>query len=303
MPDSIPTYVFDEHNEAFYYWHRARSEGFLTRPLDIFHVDAHSDMGEVQTLERSIYCNQEQTGDVLAHYRALALDELEIGNFMIPAVLNSLIRNIYFIYPDWRQFKPRRRRKNVTTAFGEGRVFKHGVKVPAGDAARMALAYPDLKEYTYFETDIDRVPVRREVILDIDLDYFACNDSISNAMQYRIEITEDQFRNQDAFREQNPDLRYSGLEIAFEKTGKSCQAIISFKQEPEESYLPTAERIEREIGWLVKCLRRKRIMPAVITICRSCISGYCPTDYFQMIEDRLLAALRDAYPAMNIADA
>lgn len=38
--------------------------------------------------------------------------------------------------------------------------------------------------------DVDRMPKNRKVILDIDLDYFACRDSILNQMSYELEITE-----------------------------------------------------------------------------------------------------------------
>ena len=301
MPSPIPSYVFDEHNEAFYFWHKARYEGYLTKPLDIYHVDAHSDMAELQMLTRSLYWTDSCKDDYLGHHREIACQELGIDNFIIPAVLGDLIRNVYFVYPSWRKYKRRRSRESVTTAFGEGKVFKHGVKMSPSDKDKMAIAYPDLTQYSYIRTDIEGIPAKRKVILDIDLDYFACTDSITNSMSYRLAITEDQYRNQEAFREENKSLQYSGLEIDFEQNGQGRFAIVRFKKEAEQNYFPTESEIKRETDRLVEVLTEKKIRPVVITICRSCISGYCPPGYFEMIEEYLLQRLQASFPTISLS--
>ena len=296
----IPSYVFDEHNEAFYFWHKARHEGYLSKALDIYHVDAHSDMTGLQMLNRSLYWTESSEDDYLRHHHEIACQELSIDNFIIPAVLSGLIRNVYFIYPPWRKYKRRRSRENVTTAFGEGKIFKHGVKIADSEKARIEIAYPDLAKYSYIQTDIEGVPAKRKVILDIDLDYFACTDSITNSMSYRLAITADQYNNQEAFREENKSLQYSGLEIDFEQNGLDHFAMVSFKKQDDQNYFPTESEIKGEVDRLVEVLADKKIQPAVITICRSCISGYCPPEYFEMIEDYLLERLQAGFPSIGI---
>ena len=103
MSAVIPAYVFDEHNEAYYYWHRARHDGYLDRPLDLFHVDAHNDMAELQNLQHSLYWSERDDEGYLDRYQTIAYHEMSIANFLIPAVLNGLVKNVYFIFPKWRK--------------------------------------------------------------------------------------------------------------------------------------------------------------------------------------------------------
>ena len=123
---SVPIYVFDEHNEAFYFWHKAKHDGYINESLDLFHVDAHNDMGRVEKFKKSIYFPDNSQDGYLKYYENIAKNELNLGNFIMPAVLNGLIKNVYFIYPLWRNYKPRRTKFNICSAFGEGRVLKYG---------------------------------------------------------------------------------------------------------------------------------------------------------------------------------
>jgi len=297
----IPAYLFDEHNEAFYYWHKARHEGFLNRALDIFHIDAHSDMGKVEKLRNSLYGAEKDSDSYLAHYRAIAYKDMNIANFMIPAVLNGIARNIYFIYPAWRKYKRQRKKLNVASAFAEGSVLKHDIKIVESEKRTMQLAYPDLTEYAYVTTDIEHIPAKREVLLDIDLDYFACTDSITHRMSYELAITADQYNNRKQFMLDNPSMQYSGLEIDFARKGKRFFAKVHFKKGADREHLPTATEIRREVDKVVNCLREKKIQPAAVTICRSSVSGYCPPEYFQLIEDYVLQQLQSGFPAIRIA--
>jgi len=301
MSKTIPAYLFDEHNEAFYYWHKARHDGYLDKALDIYHIDAHSDMATVHKLRRSLYWSDEAKDGYLARYRQLAFKELNIANFIIPAVLTGIIRNIYFIYPGWRKNTKGRTRVNVATAFGEGKVFKHGIKIVESEKQKIQLAYPDLTEYGYHWTDIEQIPARRKVILDIDLDYFACTDSITNRMSYQLAITAGQYRNRKKFLRENPSLQYSGLEVRFSKRAQNHYATVRFKKGADHEHLPTESEIRKEIDKLVRVLVDKKIQPAAVTICRSSISGYCPPRYFQLIEDCLLAQLQSCFPAISVA--
>ena len=165
----------------------------------------------------------------------------------------------------------------------------------------MSIAFPDLTQYSYIWTDIARVPTNRKVILDIDLDYFACTDSITNKMSYELAITVEQYRDKEKFIQQNQSLQYSGLKIEFKQKQRGYIAIVRFKKKGDKDHFPTEAGIRREVESLVGVLERKKIRPAVITICRSSISGYCPPQYFQMIEDYLLQQLRVSFPTITIS--
>lgn len=299
MSTIIPIYKFDEHNEAYYFWHKAKHDGILNKPLDLFHVDAHSDMGQLQNVSKSLYLSKEDNDDYLSRYHEIAYQDMSIANFIIPAVLNKIVRNVYFVYPRWRKFKRKQRITNVASAFGEGKVLKYGIKFQDQEKLKIEIAYPDITKYSYIETDIERIPSRRKIILDIDLDYFACVDSITNKMSSELLITAEQYRNRIKFIEENRHLQYSGLEIDFEVRGEEYFAIMRFKKANEKNYLPAESEIKREVDNLIDVLVAKKIQPAVITMCRSRISGYCPPDYSKMIEDYVVPKLRLIFPALQ----
>lgn len=59
----------------------------------------------------------------------------------------------------------------------------------------------------------------------------------------------------------------------------------------ELSHLPSNAEIEFEISKIVDTLKTKGIEPKVVTICRSCNSGFCPQDSYQYIETKFREAL------------
>lgn len=287
MTAASPLYDFAEHNQAFYLWHKAKYENCLGEPLDLFHFDAHSDIGGPRLFKKSLYFPERSKNDYLRYYKDFAKNELGIGSFILPAVLCGLVKNVYFIYPGWRRFKPARKKINISSAFGEGKVLKYGMdlkKSPNPEAASKAL--PDLKYFNYYAHRVGRIPKKRKVILDIDLDYFACRDSVSNSISYELQITRKQFLNKEGFLN-NQTLPFSGWDFCFEEKNKKYYCKIAPKKVRERSHLPPKEQIISEIDVLVSTLETKKTHPVIITICRSCISGYCPRDYSEFIGKEL----------------
>jgi hypothetical protein len=292
----IPVYRFDEHNEAFFYWRKARHEGLFIAPLDLFHIDAHADMARPSEFRTPLHLADEAEVDPLEYYRAFSRDELTIANFIYPAVLGGLVRNVHFIFPAWRKFKPHRSRVRIASVFGEGKIIKYPAWL-ARDTHPRAVdkALPDLKTFSYLSHPADRMPRRRAVILDIDLDYFACRDSVQNKYQYRLEITRDQFMNRDAFLT-DPTIPFSRLEFAFRDEDGRCSVAVAFQKTPDQVHLPDADEIRREVDGLVDTIVERKISPRLITICRSRVSGFCPAELAGSIEERLLQKLADAFP-------
>jgi len=287
----IPVYIFNEHNEAFYYWQRARIEGHLHKVVDLFHIDAHDDMAKPAQFKTPIHFRGPSEKAELDYYEKFARSELNIANFIFPAVLGGLLRNVYFVFPKWRKFKPARKFFSISSAFGEGKVLKYTIKPDATTSPMVKKAYPDLKRFHYFAMEAEKLPRYRQVILDIDMDYFSCRDSTQNHMAYELEITRQQFRNKGDFLADRT-LPFSGFEFSFiEREGK-CFVRIARKKGNELFHLPPEEEIEHEIDNLMTILMEKEIRPAVVTICRSCHSGYCPEEYSRFIEPRLVKKLQ-----------
>jgi hypothetical protein len=294
MPGSlkVPIYLFDEHNEAFFFWHVARYDGLIDSPLDLIHIDAHDDMRRKDESARSIYHpGILDRSAYLDYYQDFAKSELDTDNFILPAVLDRLVRNIYYVFPAWRNLKIRRRRMSICSAFGEGKILKYNLRIDEDTNQLAKKTYPDFTRFLYFSLPPERIPRNRKVILDIDLDYFACRDTIQNQMSYQLEVTREQFDAKNVVLGDRT-LKFSGLEIDFtEKNGKYF-AGISSKKVRDVSHLPPKSEVASEIRNLVKSLVAKNVRPLVITICRSCISGYCPSEYAGFIEEELLRELR-----------
>lgn len=296
-------YIFDEHQEADYFWHKARLEGSFPSPLDLFHFDAHDDMDRTFAFRRSLYGPGGRAGSAagLDHHSDFVRNELNLSDFILPAILTKLVRNVYCAFPDWKKIAPSRRRMNLASIFGEGRHIKYNLRSGKGSRRvsdpNILKAFPDLTYFLYSRGKPADLPGNRKVILDIDMDYFACRDSVFNHFGYDLEITRGQFDARNALLE-DPSLRYSRLRFDFRESGGRYGVRVSFRKTPESAHLPSREGIRDEVRKLMTTLLSKRIRPAVVTISRSCHSGYCPKEYAEFIESELLSALR-ALPGLH----
>jgi len=292
----IPIFVFNEHHEAFYGWQAAKSQGLIPHRLDLFHIDAHEDMDGPRRFKTPLYFHDRQGGKniYLDYYKTFTKNELHISNFIVPAALGGIVKNVYFIFPVWKKLKPSRKRMTVCSVFGEGKILKYDVKVKDGPPDRISKVFPDMTSLTFFRRNLGAIPRKRKVILDIDLDYFACRDSIMNHMVYELEISRGQYEDRDRILN-DPTLPFSRLQFGFFEQGDRHGVRISFRKTPEASHLPEKQEIQTEIRSLLETLTAREIRPAVITISRSCHSGYCPKEYSEFIEGELVKGLCEAF--------
>jgi len=153
-----PVYIFDEHNEAFYFWHKAKFYGHLKGPLDLFHIDAHSDIDRASSFTKSLYFTHPDSDIYLDYYKDFAKKELRIYDFIRPAVLAGLVKDVYFIYPKWRKLKAGKKRFNISSVFGEGKALKHDLRLNKKISSRAAAAFPDLKWFNFSAGRLDKAP-------------------------------------------------------------------------------------------------------------------------------------------------
>jgi len=288
---NVPLYEIDEHNEAFYCWVKAKHEGVFAPPLDLLHIDAHSDMALPLPFKKSIYYSQKKSA-YLDYYKLLAEKHLGIDQFILPAVLMGLIRNVYFVYPAWRKYPEKTNRVSVASAFGEGKLLKYGVRKRALLKKHVSKALPDIKFFKYSRSKIGSIPKGLKVILDIDLDYFACNDSALSDLSCQFEITKEQFLKRDSFL-YNTSARFMKLNFDFFKKRNKYYMKLGHVQVKRSVHLPEKKEILKSMDKLIATLKKKNITPVVITLCSSHLSGYCPQEHAVYTKALLKERFRD----------
>lgn len=288
---TIPVLIFEEHNEAFFVWHYAVQKNWLPKSGNtLLHIDEHSDM----RTPRFTYSINSLNGNLQQLYD-FTYNELTIENFIIPAIYQQLVNKIYWV----RQSKdvPLPSSMCVYT-YDDGKVLTVRSLEELGTKAIFDPSYKKAKFKCLNVEQRDEFPECESVILDVDLDYFSCNNKYYN-FQGELEITEEQYH---SFR-QDP---YQFMRLAL---GSGVKA----KVEDEKYYLvfndfasarddkiPNVLKVSEEtilarIDRIVTLLKNKQIEIKLIDICRSRLSGFTPEDQYQFIEDNLLKKLGNLY--------
>lgn len=92
-------YLFDNHNHAYYFWHKARNEHIIGNENILYHVDEHSDMRRpkrLQTIQESLDLQK------VFEYTNY---ELNVGNYIVPALENGLIKEVHQIRNEHNLFE------------------------------------------------------------------------------------------------------------------------------------------------------------------------------------------------------
>ncbi|MDD5769520.1 MAG: UPF0489 family protein [Candidatus Gracilibacteria bacterium] len=81
-------YLFDNHNHAFYFWYLAKNNGIIGNNNLLFHIDEHSDMRKPEKL-----FDKENSQDLKKIFEYTNF-ELNVGNYIIPALENGIINEV-----------------------------------------------------------------------------------------------------------------------------------------------------------------------------------------------------------------
>ena len=288
VSNGIPTFIFEEHHEAFYVWNHAISKGFINSAGNsLYHVDEHSDM-RAPLLNYSL---QNLNGD-LRQIKKFTYQELTIDSFIVPAIYKDIFNKIY-----WIKQKHTSNRKAVRMYV---RSFNHeGKKLFAGkvDSIKHTSENLDSKEFELYLIHQDKMPRQDsgQIVLDIDLDYFSCSGNPNQNEPIRVEITEKEFDNFNS----NPYHRilFCGFyKVQTERrSGKFYYIFNRYDNVYQSQARVTKSEIVTRIKSFAEQLEKKRITPGLIEICRSRHSGYTPKDQWEFIERQLMKNLRNLY--------
>jgi hypothetical protein len=285
---AIPYYVMEEHHEAFFLWHYAIQRELIPASGNfLLHVDEHADLGTPR-LHRAL----DELGDDLRTIDRFTFDELSCFEFIVPALYQRL-----FAEWVWIQANPPRNSDQLLLVQGIGgkgsRFELKAADFVEGRPPLVPLWWHERASRYRLQTIAEPLEANDPLVLDIDLDYFSCEDAV-NLVQ-KLEVTRDEYES--FSRDRYHFLRVNqGSRIKMQEEGGRFFLYLRNYPEPMPTPLRVSddeilERIERFAAWL----EANRIRPRLIGSARSRFSGYTPLDQWQFIETHLIERLGRLY--------
>ncbi len=288
---AVPLFIVEEHHEAFFIWNYGYFKGFINPCGNtLLHVDSHDDM-VIALLDSSIDVLEEDLSSIYAYgYR-----ELGIASFIIPAIYRGIINNYTFLCR-YDAYSEKKTNRYVASYQGEGKFFKTD---EVNTFLRLQLESDEnqwgkYQFYSYQEIGLtSQFATSQSLILDIDLDYFSCDNALSS-VEKKIEITEaayNEFKNNryHPFR----ILPVAGIMVS--RTGDRYYLHYREWQEPPNLKKVSREVIDKRVNRFIDFLKTNNIRPGLIDICRSRYSGYTPVNQWEYIENKLMDGLKQLY--------
>jgi len=267
--------VVDEHHEALLFWEDSMCKKRIKEKGTLIHTDFHSDLG-VPNLKKSVYSK---------NLSKLVQDSLNIDNFIIPAILRDIFKDIIFLNPLDQNKK--RKKMIIGTVRGKGKVI---VKIFKKEIKKL---FPDAKEfYLSFISNSINIPKKREITLDIDMDYFSCN--LRPQSPLFIELTDKQLRKINHFSKSNDKYK---IDLKFFNIKDNILKLNEENSDKNFVYNDSIKWIDYSIKSFVKGLKVK---PKIISICRSVKSGFTPVKYDEYIEKNLIDYLKNPPAKINL---
>jgi hypothetical protein len=278
----VPVVRVEEHHEVFWVWRYGVERGWLcSNGNQLLHVDEHSDMS-LPRFRRPL-----SSVANLADLLTFVYDELDIGNFIWPAIYQGLFSRVFWVrHAHTQELWKAMRICAKTDAQCEFVTGSRLSDTPYADARDMQSV-----QYSHASTR-DTFPQHESWTLDIDFDYFCCN-SFPDISGERIEITRQSFEH--ISRDRYHFLRIApGSKVSFVQ--EQNRYYLEFNSFPEHTdpVFNSATIIPR-LNELANWLQRSNWPPKLITICRSVRSGYTPRTEADFIDTSLRAALQKVY--------
>lgn len=93
----VPTYIMDNHNHAYYFWHKTFSEGKIHSWATLIHIDQHTDLSiplEMPRMNNETWIMKDWALEEIADYTNTVLT---IADFIIPALASWLVSEALMI--------------------------------------------------------------------------------------------------------------------------------------------------------------------------------------------------------------
>lgn len=282
MELKMPALIMEEHHEAFYYWGYAVEQGWIAPQGNVlFHVDHHDDLtcgGYFHDFSRPLTDLKER--------KAFTYSHLGIADFIAPALYEGLFSHMYNMKGLVKQ--PFSSEERLIRLRGK-QILEQGRYLPFLHADKRKDGAAGYGFYTYHEGALSDTGPLDQVVLDIDLDYFCWDDTLSTVSPKRIEITREAYEEFWADPYHPFRILPRALVRAEEADGRYY---LRYMEAPTEEK-PAGEdvicmRTERFFDWL----GRQPWEPDLVTICRSVHSGYLPQERAGLVEKLVCQGLQ-----------
>jgi hypothetical protein len=290
---SIPLYLFEEHNEAMYYWLYSFKYGFIHRNNCLLHFDDHADLRSPSFHQTINLLTHKDEADI----KEFTDKEVKIDTFIIPSIYLNIIDDMVWVKhgmvneTDIQMY--------VRTYNDDGKKFIAG-KVNEPNQK------PDngMVEFRYRKVDADKydnmlvVDGSKQILLDIDLDYFSCCEQPHIENEVLIEITENEY--QEFLNQKYHPLNYITAHVRAVKYDTGYFYVLNgLPDKYPGAREVTNNVINKRMNEFAKTLRKLPVTPSIITVCRSRYSGYTPSHQWKFIENSLIEVLTELY-SVNI---
>jgi hypothetical protein len=295
----MKTFIIEEHNEAFYVWNYCVAQRLMPPTHNVLlHVDEHADMN-IPRFNTSLTA---LSGN-LRQLKQFTYTEVGIATFIVPTLFQGLFSKVYWIKQQHKTPTRRAKAMYVRSYNSDGKKLLTGRLTPA---LRQQSTRPDsdLRPFDYYLRTLDTLPATRDVVLDLDLDFFSCTGNPNELQEISLEITAAQYA--DYLATPYHRSRYLGPKVSVEQVeGRYYLHFNHFRELYPDTYPFTLKvdeaTIEQRVAAFIDRLGQRKIRPRVATICRSRYSGYTPNDQWQLIERQVIDGLRSLYPVETVA--
>lgn len=283
---SIKTFLIEEHHEAFFVWQYAIQKGLLSKKGNLlYHVDEHSDLSTPR-FNTSIH----DLNNNLQALKKFTYQELGIANFIMPAIYLGVFNKVVWFKQNHRSLS-----KNAFNMFIKS-YGDDGMRLISGKTTDNILSSQEKKVLFVYEKKIlSEMIFDKNIVLDIDLDYFSCSGDPNLLNEIHIEITHEEYISFQSDPYHRINFTGIGRIEAIQENGKYYYLINYYKNVYPNNLRVEADEIIKRIDLFGEQLKSKEIVPKIIDICRSRKSGYTPKDQWEFIEYKLLEKLRNLY--------
>jgi hypothetical protein len=142
-------YLFDNHNHAYFFWHKARFDWIISNNSTLYHIDEHTDLRDPW-----IYLEQEELKDLKRIFEYT--NYVDVWNYIKPAIHDWLIKEMF-------QIRSESELDEVNNKLNSWTVILNELKDPLNTVKIIKQSSRDSSLYLEWQPS---------TILNLDLDFF-----------------------------------------------------------------------------------------------------------------------------------